>query len=152
MNTRLCATCKGTGRSTLYPKCPFCKGIGAFEEPNVDEILKAIRGRKGLRSARPRDRRAYYVWRLARFHGGADVTMPMNVMYENDGDPWLKELDELADAVAKHVFGTTMAAAHRWGRALGYVQEDIPGLPDSAYFGGRVADEHKPAEEVEELK
>jgi len=61
-------------------------------------------------------------------------------------------LDLLADAVAKQVYGTDMAAAHRWGRSLGYVQEDVPGLPDSAYPGGRVADEDKPAEETEELK
>ena len=153
MTTRPCTKCKGTGKgSSMYPKCVFCKGIGTFEEPNIEEILKAIKGRKGLRSARPKDNRAYYVWRLARFHGGADVTMPITAMFDNEGDPYLKKLDELADAIAKRVFGTDMAAAHRWGRSLGYVQEDVPGLPDSAYPGGRVADEDKPAEEAEELK
>ena len=48
------------------------------------EIIKAIMGRKGLRSPKPSQediagRRAAYVWRWARFHGGADVTMPCTV-------------------------------------------------------------------------
>jgi len=85
MTTRNCTRCKGTGRgsSTVGNYCVFCKGTGTFEEPNYEEICKAIKGRKGLRSARPQAKRAYYVWRLARFHGGADVTMPMMAMLDN---------------------------------------------------------------------
>jgi hypothetical protein len=98
-------------------------------------------GRKGLRlrSAKPDQgtilgRRAAYVWRWARFHGGADVTMPCTV--DNAGDPWGKDLDVIADRVARHVFGTDMAAAHRWGTALGLTSSAPAGLPASAYAGG----------------
>jgi hypothetical protein len=170
MENRQCERCKGTGRrftkaftytdsntgrQTHYPDrdeaCYACKGVGAFPEPDVTAIIAAIKGRKGLCSKRPADPRAYYVWRNARFHGGADVTMPMGAMMEVAGDPWCKELDAIVDAVAKRVFGTDLAAAHRWGRAMGTINRDMPGLPDSAYSGGRVADADKPEEEAHEL-
>ena len=156
-----------TGRSHDYPrrvdKCYACDGLGDLPEPDARAICAAIAGRGGksttvsflptkLCSKRPDDRRAYYVWRLARFHGGADVTMPMCATLDNGNDPWLPELDKLADAVAKQVFGTDLAAAHRWGRALGYLDRDMPGLPDSAYSGSRVADADKPEEELDELR
>lgn len=152
-DTKPCTKCNGSGKGgILYPECPFCQGKGSFTKPDVVELCQLIKGRKGLRSARPKDNRAYYVWRLTRFYGGADVTMPMNAMYSIEGDPYQKELDAIAEAVANVIFGTDMAAAHRWGSALGYINEDVPGLPDSSYSGGRVADENKPAEEAEELK
>jgi hypothetical protein len=36
-----------------------------------------------------------------------------------DGDPYLEELDRLADSLAREYFGSDMRAALRWGRALG---------------------------------
>jgi hypothetical protein len=165
--TRECGNCKDTpgeyvqkafsyeGRN--YPErrrpCSTCKGIVHMPSPDAAAIVDAIRGRnpRKLRSKRPDDRRAYFVWRMARFHGGADVTMPMTAMMEVGRDPWLKELESLADHVAKLVFGTDLAAAHRWGRAFGTIDRDLPGLPDSAYSGGRVADQDKPESEFAEL-
>lgn len=131
-----------TGKQTVYPDkektCYECNGTGKFLKPNVPEIIANIKGRKGLRSARPKDRRAYYVWRLARFHGGKDVTMPVCADMELGRDPYKPTLDLLADAVAKRVFGTDKAAAYRWGRALGYNLPRVEGLPASAESCGPV--------------
>ena len=63
--------------------------------------------------------RAYYVWRMARFHGGVDVTMPMAASFCVYGDPYVEELEAIADEVARENFGSNMEAAKRWGRALG---------------------------------
>lgn len=166
--TRACTACKGSGEHVspafeldgkVWPerrsRCHSCDGTRVFAVPNYTEILAAIRGRKGLISKRPKDARAYYVWRMARFHGGADVTMPMGAMLECHGDPWTKELDVLADAVAKRVFGTDLAAAHRWGSALGHIKADdeMPGLPATAYQSGPVVGYgvSKPESEANEI-
>lgn len=97
------------------------------------DIVALLKGRNGkMRSTRPqapakdmtwearvlRDR-AYYVWRLARFHGGKDVTMPVMANIMVHGDPELKGLDEMAEWYARKEFGTDMAAAIRWSRVLG---------------------------------
>ena len=163
---RTCKRCEGGGitirkafsyEGRHYPErrdpCLSCDGRGYFLPPDAGEIIEQIRGRKkGLMSKRPDDARAYYVWRTARFHGGADVTMPMMASLEVRSDPFIAELDVIADKVAAEVFGTAMAGAHRWGRALGYLDQDIPGLPDSAYHSGPVADADKPEEEMLELR
>jgi hypothetical protein len=171
---RTCERCNGAGQ---YPspwefekgkivKCLKCDGAGRFPAVNVEMILAAIKGRKGLRSAAPKprdgsrgygdihDKRAYYVWRLARFHGGEDVTMPVTASMLISGDAFLPELDALADAVAKRVFRTNLAAAHRWGRALGHIDRDLPGLPATAYQGGPVLNSGvtKPDDELPELR
>jgi hypothetical protein len=73
---------------------------------------------------------------MARFHGGADVCLPMMAEMDINGDPYEPELNALAEAVARKVFGTDLAASMRWGRALGYVDKVPEGLPDSAYEGG----------------
>lgn len=148
LEARPCTRCQGTGRSTLRGAhaCWCCQGRGTFAPVDVQAVRLAIAGRKtGLRSAKPKDdtengRRAAYVWRWARFHGGADVTMPCTV--SADGDPWKKELDDLADVISKEVFGTDMAATYRWGSALGLIKAGcVPqGLPPSSYQGGKVND------------
>jgi len=164
---RTCTKCKGSKTQffagftaldgTVYAdrttKCHYCDGAGEFSAPDYHSILGAIKGRNPgkLRSARPKDRRAYYVWRMARFHGGADVTMPIGATMDAAGDPYQPELEKLSEMVARRVFRTDMAAAHRWGRALGYLDRDLPGLPASAYSGGPVADADKPLEELAEL-
>lgn len=125
LEPRVCPRCCGTrvihdtfeNRSR---RCLNCNGAFQFYPPDLDKILAEIKGRKGLRSARPKEARSYYVWRMARFHGGVDVTMPVMADLELGRDPFKKELDEIADQVAKVAFGTDMAAANRWSRALGY--------------------------------
>lgn len=164
--TKTCKACKGTGITVYeafttdegrhYPRkertCVWCDGKGYFEKPDFRAILLAVKGRKGLKSKRPDDKRAYYVWRMARFNGGADVTLPMTASLGANYDPYTPDLDRLADLVAKRVYGTDLAAANRWGRALGYLDRDLPGLPASAYSGGPVVmDRNKPLEELAEL-
>lgn len=149
---RQCKACKGSGEGLSGP-CLTCSGKGMVEAPDGLAILKQVLGRKGLRSKRPSDPRAYYVWRLARFHGGADVTMPALASMLIWGDPYRAELDELAEAVARAVFGTDLAAAHRWGQALGWFDRELPGLPATAYRGGPVLQRpDKPEEERAELE
>jgi hypothetical protein len=141
-----CERCKGetvthshgftSVEGKVYPSrtdtCICCKGEGFFPEIDESAIIAAIVAKQGKNKGQLRasmtsnfsDRdaaRAYYVWRLARFHGGKDVTMPMMADLAVRGDPFKAELDKLADAVAKQYFGTDMAAAHRWGRALGFI-------------------------------
>lgn len=148
-----------TGKQTVYADsnrvCYSCKGAGHFAPLDVESIVSAIKGRKGLRSARPAyalGARPYYVWRLARFHGGADVTMPVCAGMDISGDPFRAELDALADAVAKRVFGTDLAAAYRWRGAMGGSDSVPAGLPASAYAGGPVLTSgEKPESELLEL-
>lgn len=144
-NNRPCTKCKSTkelifqGFTSVegkeYPErrspCHYCHGLGEF--PPVDAILTVsailvTRGpRKGkllatMTSPLSKDgfqaARSYYVWRLARFHGGQDMRMPVMADMMISGDPFRKELDLLADQVAKTAFGTDMAAAKAWKRAL----------------------------------
>jgi len=150
MEQRDCLRCKGTGTTfskgftygdKVYPDktetCTRCKGEKVYPAPNLDTILEQITtsrgappGKRKFRAAFPStlkhwsDRaaaRAYYVWRLARFHGGKDMTMPMTAETVIGGDPFHKELEAMSDAVAKAYFGTDMAAAQRWGRAFGMI-------------------------------
>lgn len=169
-----CTRCKGAGTcpDILRPgqtrPCYRCEGRGSFpglDIPAIAELISAGKGdKKRFRKSWPsrlspwsnKDvnvRRAYYVWRLARFHGGADVTLPMTAMTLIEGDPMKAVLDQLSDIVAKKVFGTDRAAVHRWGRALGFVNQADPSLPASAQEGGPVVPEGgKPDFEALELR
>ena len=144
---RVCERCKGEKETTskgftsvdgtVYPdktsQCYACKGEGTFPELDLLAIAAhfiASRGKNKnkLRAAFPSPSRgdvnltrAYYVWRLARFHGGADMTMPMTADMLISGDPFKKELASMAEVVAKATFGTDKAAAFRWGRAFGMI-------------------------------
>jgi len=61
----------------------------------------------------------------------------MYAMLFSGDDPYLPVLDALADIVAKKAFGTDLAAAFRWGNALGMIDVPAPdGLPATAYAGG----------------
>jgi len=155
--SRACLSCKGSGLhhheaftsgTESFPakdyRCNACGGTGVFAAIAVPAILEAIRGRKGLCSRRPEGARAYYVWRMARFHGGIDVTMPVVATMLSCGDPFRAEMDIMADAVAKRVYGTNLAGAHRWGMAL-------EGLPETAYSSGPVLAGEKPDLELAEL-
>lgn len=153
--TRSCTRCSATGKLSLFEghstTCYYCKGSGVFAAPDIPALLAAIRGRKGLVSRRPADSRAYYVWRMARFHGGVDVTLPICASGAVRGDPFLKELDALADAVAKRVYGTDLAAAYRWSGLLTSEVVRPDGLPPTAYPSGPVVTGPKPACELAEL-
>lgn len=130
-----CLSCKGTGihvgwtnpdTNYKYPdsKCNSCNGEGYFNPPDTETILKEIispRKPNALRSTRPESNRSYYVWRMARFHGGIDMTMPVVASMLTHGDPYTDELDTIADAVAKRMYGSNMKAAQVWGKALGYL-------------------------------
>jgi len=125
-----CTKCNGSGKSSWKDRlCPFCYGKGTF--PGVDKgaifgLVYNIGGRrahgqfKTVFPAKVRrehgilGNRAYYVWRMARFHGGADMRMPIVCSILIDGDPYVDVLDNMADEIAKEVFGTNMAAAERW--------------------------------------
>jgi hypothetical protein len=178
-----CTSCKGLGSRTspgfrsqaghYYPErtdpCHACMGAGHFPGIDIPAIVELVMTGKGdkrrFRKSWPSrmspwgnknvtERRAYFIWRLARFHGGADVTMPMTAMDATAGDPFKTALDALSDVVAKKVFGSDMAAAHRWGSVLGFSRGPTPeGLPASAYVGGPVVTEGiKPVFEALELE
>lgn len=114
-------------------------------------IAALISGKRGdLRRSPPKptgddvlDDRAYYVWRMARFSGGADVTLPMLASVRIGEDPERDNLDILADRAAQRYFGTDMAGAHRWSSAMrGTSAPDD--LPASAYSGGPAHDWRDP--------
>lgn len=170
--------CKGTGIvhhdafSYTYPdgrvsnhpardeKCRDCEGTGMQPRPDFRAIVKACIATRGknkgtLRASAPGKGhgREYYVWRMARFHGGKDVTMPMVASICAHDDAWLPELDALADWLAIKTCGTDRAAAYRWGNALGFAPPPPLGLPETAYEGGPVVshDATKPDFELAEL-
>lgn len=177
-----CTRCRGAGKNVSpaftsvdgvsYPervsRCSCCAGSGKFPGVDIPAILAIVftTGRKPrFRASWPAKlnawrnlgnagaSRAYYVWRLARFHGGADVTMPMTAMTAITGDPHLELLDAIAEYLAQHVFGTDKAAAYRWANALGHSIPVPSNQPASAFEGGPVVTEgEKPDFEREELK
>ena len=111
-----CTVCNGTkvasydaGRS-----CIWCAGTGTFTAPDIAGICAALKGRKGLISKKPQDKRAAYVWRMARFHGGKDVTLPVMASLDVRGDPYVETLETLAEEVAKRVYGSDMLGAAAW--------------------------------------
>jgi len=132
-----CTRCKGTGIiswSSLIPDtklpdlpCHSCRTTGKFFPPDSLMIEDAVTFKGHLRSSyrSNKDARCYYVWRMARFHGGKDVTMPVTASCVVSGDPFIRTLDLIADAIARRYLGTDVAAAYRWGNALGYLP-DIP--------------------------
>ena len=175
-SARPCTRCKGEGRTHSQwavnngyetaegRKCLSCDGQGTFPGLDVKALVNACFTTKGAKKFRKSfvspwgkkgggvaSARAYYIWRLARFHGGADVCMPVTADMVTGGDPFKNELNLIAEHVAKLVYGTDMAGASRWGVLLGFVKEAPAGLPASAYEGGPVADENKPAFEAMEL-
>jgi hypothetical protein len=165
---RPCTLCKGSGVASWDAgrACYACAGRAAFDAPDMGALVRLVTttrgasaGRRRFRAACPKNlchystretRRAYFVWRLARFHGGADVTLPMTAEGACSGDPYRPELDALASAIARAHYGARASAgAARWGALLG-AGAPGPGLEASAYESGPVADEHKPAHEAAE--
>lgn len=163
--TRKCKLCGGTGQERCkgYVKdngevvpdytepCYCCRGTGQFEAPNEAEITAEIKGRKGLRSKKPRSLRGYYVWRMVRFNAGLDVTLPMVAMYTLTADPWTDELDRLADKLAVQWYGRCHAGAARWSGLIGEPARRRSDDPPTAFEGGPVTMVEKPPEETTEL-
>lgn len=150
MNKLPCKVCKGSKirvqeafdfEGKQYPRqehtCSACGGLGEFSEPEVLAVVKPIIATKGKNKGSIRasmsapwrekgeqgiaEARSYYVWRMARFHGGIDVTMPMSASLLSRGDPYMDKLEAMASEVAKRSFGSDMVAALTWGKALGLV-------------------------------
>jgi len=129
-----CPACQGTGTyrivgTTYAAPCSGCAASGSQTAPDETCIRAAIftakRGAYRLRASFPRhrgDARSYYVWRLARFHGGADVTLPVMADLGVRHDAFKADLDRMADDVAREAFGDNMRAARRWGQALGFAR------------------------------
>jgi hypothetical protein len=67
-------------------------------------------------------RRAYFVWRMTRFHAGVDMRIPAMAMAIIDGDPAEAALDQLAGQLAEQYFGTQLAAVATWVPLLGRPQ------------------------------
>lgn len=165
---RPCTGCNGTQKASydanaVCLRCNRVSNDGTY--PGLDllavhDALFTSRGgtrrfRKSFSSAAGfSDRfsaRVYYVWRIARFNGGADVTMPMTAELLISADPFKPELEQLAQIVARQVFGTAKAGAHRWARALGYDVPEDESLPATAQRCGPVVIGEKPDFEQAEL-
>lgn len=142
---------------THYPRrekpCIWCDGVGHFTKPDLVELVKAIKGRKPgtLRSRRPDDTRAYFIWRMARFHTGKDVTLPMTAQMDIAADPYRDLLEFWAEKVAEKLTGHKSAGRARWQAAMYGTAPQERYMPESAYPGGPVADSNKPEEELLEL-
>ena len=142
-------TCEKNGMRfpSTWRKCYACDGKGYFFAPDIFSLVEKVKGRKPgkLRSKRPDDVRAYYVWRLARFNGGADVCLPMAAEMEISGDPYKPTLEQLSKIVAKSVFGSGNVGSARWQQAMhgSHEYKELPPIID-----GPVYDSDKPAEEM----
>jgi len=91
------------------------------------DILERITVKRKIRKTRPKDdgtqagNRAYYVWKMARFHGGADgpnLHGPMYASVTLGNDEHREWLDNLADAIAQQAYGSNMRAAQAWKDVL----------------------------------
>ena len=104
-----------------------------YTAPTFEDTLAALKGRKGLRTTKPKDNGfAAYVWRMARFHAGIDTTMPVvcefdlanwaDHSYTNGDREAFAALRKTGDAYADRAcieFGLdNMTGARRWYRAL----------------------------------
>lgn len=142
---------ESTGKRKSFPskwkECMYCDGAGYFHAPEIELLVKKVTGRKPgtLRSKRPDETRAYYVWRLARFHGGKDTCLPMCAEMDAAGDPYRNVLDELARMIAKAYFGSGNVGTARWHQAM-YGSHDFADVP--AVIDGPVYNSDKPEEEL----
>lgn len=79
--------------------------------------------------------------------------MPIVATSRVRGDPFLPELNALAESVARVAFGSDMAGAARWAPLLARGDYKAPeGLPATAYPNGPVVTERKPQIEQLEFK
>lgn len=95
-----------------------------------------IRGRgESIKNNKPTDGVYAYVWRMARFNGGKDISIPITTFYDLEigikqvtghavGQPkavccWLNKWSQ---ELVKQVGGDPLTGTLRWGRALGLVR------------------------------
>ena len=111
---RPCATCAGQARVTIDPDA-IRRAIRSTQGPNRYHLRQSNCGMRSTFGAQ-------YVWRMARFHGGADTTMPVMCFYSigvygligPEAQAVLDLLDPLADEAAFEEYGTDTAAAQQW--------------------------------------
>lgn len=111
---------------------------------DVDGMVKevSVRGKgEKVKTNKPKDKMAAYIWRWCRFHSGADMTMPvtadwdlMDAVKEKTGYklPYshteemktevYKKLDDFVSVVLKKMNVNDMKAALTWGKAFGMIQ------------------------------
>lgn len=132
-----------------WKQCVCCNGVGWFHAPDLKMLALSIKGRKPgtLKSKRPDDSRAYYVWRLARFHGGKDVCLPMGAELEISGDPYRDTLDAAAKLIAQAIYGSGNVGSARWQQAM-YGRHNYSDLPP--VLDGPTYDTDKPVSEFME--
>ena len=155
MKTLNCTHCHGAGETKHWRNdgtmrvCSCCDGRGTFESPDLKQLCEAIKGRKPrtVRSRRPEDPRAWFLWRMVRFHNGQDVTLPMTATMAVDGDPFKPTLEIAAQMIAKHFTGKTSIGSARWRHAI---HGETPA--DTAVLDMPVCDGNKPFIEMQELK
>ncbi|MDE2621156.1 MAG: hypothetical protein KGL54_13415 [Sphingomonadales bacterium] len=126
-----CTGCAGTGRTATIlgtpAVCLDCYGAGRFAPVDLGDLRRRLTGRNGFRrslsSGSAQDIascRAYYVWRLVRFHGNIDPTMPFVAGLIARNDPFMADLDAAVTVLGREFLGARANdGAIRWGRALG---------------------------------
>jgi len=142
-----CTRCDGVGevdhwrRDGTKVSCTCCGGRGIFERPDLVELCRAIKGRKPctVRSKRPEEPRAWFLWRMVRFHTGKDVTLPMTASIAIEGDPFKPTLDVAARMIAAKFTGQESIGSARWRHAM---HGETPA--DSAVLDMPVTDNDKP--------
>lgn len=144
-----CKACDGTGVNKWDGgrRCYTCDGAGAFAKPDLMGLLNPIRSKKsrtGLVSKRPKDDRQAWLWRMIRFHTGADVTMPWTFTLR--GDPYASYIDDFAIVVARKLTGHASAGGARWSGLLSNGPlPTTPDMPMTAFACGPVVtDNHDP--------
>tara|TARA_Y100000004_G_scaffold190198_1_gene246976 strand:+ start:199 stop:666 length:468 start_codon:yes stop_codon:yes gene_type:complete len=155
MKTLPCNTCEGAGEVLHWRKdgtkvtCSDCEGRGFFESPDLVQLSKAIKGRKPgtVRSKKPEDCRAWFLWRMVRFHSGQDVTLPMTATMAISGDPFKPTLEIAAEMIARHLTGKESIGTARWHHAI---HGDTPA--DASILDMPVANGDKPFAERLELE
>ena len=155
MKTLPCNTCEGAGEVLHWRKngttvpCSDCEGRGCFESPDLVQLANTIKGRKPstIRSKKPEDPRAWFLWRMVRFHSGQDVTLPMTATMAISGDPFKPTLEIAAEMIARHLTGKESIGTARWRHAVHGEVPDDPSIIDAPTF-----DENKPMIERMETK
>lgn len=142
-----CETCEGAGVNKWdgSRRCYACGGAKIFKKPDLIKLLEPIlskKSRSGLVSKRPKDDRQAWLWRMVRFHTGADVTMPWTFTIR--GDPFASYIDDFAMVVAHKLTGHGSAGGARWSGLLSNNPlPTTPNMPATAFpCGPVVTDNH----------
>ena len=139
---RVCYVCHGAKVLPGFDPLPLAKGCFVLDKKTGEprRWKRSAPSKVQVRSQGSEAARVYYLWRMARFHGGADVTMPMEAISVTSGDPCVPLLDVLAESLARAIYGSDKAAAYRWGRLL--KDATLPEYPPGVALS---ASSHQPA-------